>query len=162
MKEHILETQMELPLKLTEVFPFFCDTVNLERITPPELHFQITTPQATEITLGTVIDYKLQLYTIRFRWRSEIIVWRPPYEFVDEQIQGPYRLWIHRHQFYEKTDLRLSMILFGINYHCGHWAKLFFPCSVYSLDVYLNTDNRLYRLPCWEQKNEDIYARSSA
>jgi len=86
MKHHILETQMELPLKLNEVFTFFCDTANLERITPPELHFQITTPQPIEVTLGTVVDYKLQLYTLPFRWRSEITIWRPPYEFVDEQI----------------------------------------------------------------------------
>jgi len=127
MKEHILETQMELPLKLTEVFSFFCDTINLERITPPELHFQITTPQATEITLGTVIDYKLQLYTIRFRWRSEIIVWRPPYEFVDEQIQGPYRLWIHRHQFYEKNGS--TIIHDTVRYQLPLWplGEVVFP-----------------------------------
>jgi ligand-binding SRPBCC domain-containing protein len=109
MKQHILETQMALSLKLTEVFPFFCDTANLERITPPELRFQIVTPQPIEITLGTVVDYSLQLYAVRFRWRSEITVWRPPHEFVDEQIRGPYQLWIHRHQFYEEngaTDIQ--------------------------------------------------------
>ena len=103
MKEHILETPMELPLKLNEVFHFFCDSANLEKITPPELHFQNTTPRPNEITLGTVVDYKLQLYTIQFRWRSEITVWRPPYEFVDEQVHGPYHNWIHKHQFYEKS-----------------------------------------------------------
>ncbi|MFC1956633.1 CDP-paratose 2-epimerase [Chloroflexota bacterium] len=103
MKGHILKTQMKLPLLLTEVFLFFCDTANLERITPPELRFQVTTPKPIEITLGTIVDYQLQLYAMRFSWRSKITVWRPPYEFVDEQIQGPYRLWIHRHQFYEEN-----------------------------------------------------------
>ncbi|MDY6893035.1 MAG: SRPBCC family protein [Chloroflexota bacterium] len=103
MKEHILETQMEIPLKLVEVFPFFCDIENLERITPPELHFEIITPRPIEITLGAVVDYRLQLYVIPFRWQSEITVWRPPHEFVDEQIHGPYKLWMHRHLFYEEN-----------------------------------------------------------
>ena len=127
MKEHILETQMELPLKLTEVFPFFCDTVNLERITPPELHFQITTPQPIEITLGTVVDYRLQLYAIRFRWQSEITVWRPPHEFVDEQIQGPYQLWVHRHQFSEEH--RTTIIHDTVRYQLPLWplGEIVFP-----------------------------------
>jgi len=127
MKEHILETQMELPLKLTEVFPFFCDTVNLERITPPELHFQITTPQPIEITLGTAVDYRLQLYAIRFHWRSEITVWRPPHEFVDEQIEGPYRLWIHRHQFYEENGV--TIIKDTVRYQLPLWplGEVVFP-----------------------------------
>ncbi len=119
MKGHLLKTQMALPMKLIEVFPFFCDAVNLERITPSKLHFQITTPQPIEITLGTVVDYMLQLYTIQFKWRSEITVWRPHYEFVDEQIQGPFRLWIHKHEFYKKTGPRLFRTQFDTNYPCG-------------------------------------------
>jgi ligand-binding SRPBCC domain-containing protein len=120
MKEHILKTQIELPLKLTEVFSFFCDTINLERIAPPGLHFQITTPQSIEIILGTVVDYRLRLYTIQSRWQSEITIWRPPYEFVDEQIQGSYCLWIHRHRFCEKTGPQLFGTQFDTNYLCGH------------------------------------------
>jgi ligand-binding SRPBCC domain-containing protein len=127
MKEHILETQMELPLKLDEVFPFFCDAANLERITPPELHFQITTPQPIEIALGTVVGYRLQLYALSFRWQSEITVWRPPHEFVDEQIQGPYRLWIHRHHFYEENGT--TIIRDTVRYQLPLWplGEAIFP-----------------------------------
>ena len=116
MRVHILKTQMKLPLLLVEVFPFFCDTANLERITPPELHFQITTPPPIKITLGTVVDYRLKLYAQSFRWRSEITVWDPPHEFVDEQIQGPYRLWIHTHNFYEEegTTIIQDTILYQL------------------------------------------------
>ena len=119
MKNHILKARMELPLELNDVFPFFCDTSNLERITPPELHFQITTPQPIKITLGTVVGYRLQLYALAFRWRSEITVWRPPHEFVDEQIQGPYELWIHRHEFYEENGA--TIIQDTVRYQLPLW-----------------------------------------
>ena len=51
--------------------------------------------------LGTLIDYKLQLHGIPIRWKTKISEWKPPYQFVDEQLVGPYRLWRHQHTFDE-------------------------------------------------------------
>jgi ligand-binding SRPBCC domain-containing protein len=99
MRVHHYTTYIVLPLQINDVFPFFCDVLNLERITPPELHFNILTPHPIEISKGTVVDYRLRLYGIPLRWRSEITVWNPPYEFVDQQVSGPYHTWIHSHCF---------------------------------------------------------------
>ena len=85
----------------TEVFAFFADAYNLELLTPPWLSFHIDTPAPIEMKVGARIDYHLRLHGISLRWTSEITAWEPPYRFVDEQLSGPYRKWIHEHSFEE-------------------------------------------------------------
>ncbi|MBU2644690.1 SRPBCC family protein [bacterium] len=100
---HTLEAAVELPRDRASVFEFFADAGNLEQITPPELRFRIITPLPVQIRQGTIINYRLRLYGIPFNWQTRIIHWEPPVKFIDSQIKGPYRSWIHTHRFSE-TD----------------------------------------------------------
>lgn len=100
MRIHQFHEQTRLPRPIDQVFPFFSAAANLERITPPELRFRILTP-GVEMREGALIRYSLGLRGIRFGWTTEITCWNPPHEFVDVQLRGPYRQWIHTHRFHE-------------------------------------------------------------
>ncbi|MEP6848937.1 MAG: SRPBCC family protein [Acidobacteriota bacterium] len=106
MAEHYLTREMTVELARPKVFEFFSDAGNLERITPPALNFHIFTPQPIDLYQGALIEYRLRIYGFRINWRTEISFWDPPFEFVDRELKGPYKQWIHRHTFVELGENR--------------------------------------------------------
>ena len=98
---HVLERRQRIELPIDRVFAFYGDALNLERITPPLLNFEVTTPRPIEMGVRTLIEYRLRLHRVPVRWRTRIEAWEPPRRFVDVQIRGPYSLWEHTHTFEE-------------------------------------------------------------
>jgi ligand-binding SRPBCC domain-containing protein len=99
VKTYQLTREQFVPLDVDTVFEFFADAQNLERLTPPWLHFRILTQGSLHLEAGSTIDYRLSLHGVPVRWQSEITCWQPPHRFIDEQRRGPYRRWIHTHTF---------------------------------------------------------------
>jgi hypothetical protein len=99
MRTAHLHAELALGRSPEAVFPFFADPRNLEAITPPWLHFEVLDSSTPEIREGTLIRYRLRLHGVPLRWCSRISLWEPPWRFVDEQVEGPYRLWRHQHTF---------------------------------------------------------------
>lgn len=95
------ETQIWLPRPRSEIFAFFSDAANLQQLTPSWVHFKILSPLPIAMHPGTLIDYRIRIHGIPVRWKTEISKWEPPFRFVDTQLRGPYRQWIHEHQFEE-------------------------------------------------------------
>jgi ligand-binding SRPBCC domain-containing protein len=85
----------------TEVWRFFANPRNLERMTPPILNFQVTNVSAENVQSGTTIDYRFKLAGLPLSGCARIQEWKPVKSFVDEQVRGPYRLWRHTHELQE-------------------------------------------------------------
>lgn len=102
MITHALDRSMAIARPRKEVFAFFADAGNLERITPPELRFEILGSQPIRIATGTLIEYRLRLFGVPFGWKTRIVRFEPDDCFVDEQLRGPYRSFVHTHTFRDR------------------------------------------------------------
>lgn len=99
MATHRLQRSQLIEGPVARVAPFFEDPENLARITPPWMHFRITSPRPIVMAAGAKIDYTLRVLGLPLRWRTAITLYEPGVRFVDEQERGPYRVWRHLHEF---------------------------------------------------------------
>jgi len=116
IRELVVESEVGRPID--EVFAFFSDASNLERITPRFLRFRIVTPLPIAMREGALIDYRLRLHGVPIRWRTLISAWEPTRRFVDEQLRGPYRLWRHEHTFEDRGGS--TLVRDRVEY--AHWG----------------------------------------
>jgi len=84
---------------IAEVFAVFEDPYNLIRITPGWLNLKVTNPERVRMRKGAEITYRIRWAGLPMTWKTVITEYAPPDFFVDEQVEGPYRLWRHRHEF---------------------------------------------------------------
>lgn len=94
-----LARRQRVPRPRHEVFAFFADAANLEKLTPPFLGFHILTPMPIVMGVGARIDYKISLHGIKLTWQTVIESFDPDDRFVDVQMKGPYKWWHHTHTF---------------------------------------------------------------
>jgi ligand-binding SRPBCC domain-containing protein len=101
---HVLERSQRFGVPVEQAFEFYVDAGNLEPMTPPWLHFEVTTPGELTLRQGALLDYRLRLHGVPLRWQGRIEIWEPPLRFVDVQARGPYALWEHTHLFEPDGD----------------------------------------------------------
>ncbi|UPZ38030.1 SRPBCC family protein [Sphingobacterium sp. PCS056] len=96
-----IETTQQLNCDIQTAWDFFSSPHNLAKITPEKMNFVIVNQLAdTPIHQGLIIDYKVTpLLGIRMKWRTKITQVEDYVSFTDEQLNGPYTLWRHFHEF---------------------------------------------------------------
>lgn len=128
-ESRLYSTQI-IPKPKSEVFPFFAEAKNLERITPDFLNFKIVNVNPDgPIRLGTQITYKLKIHGVPLKWVTEIKDWQEGFQFVDHQNIGPYALWHHTHTFFDEGNgttrmedvVRFRLPLEPIGYWIAGW-----------------------------------------
>lgn len=91
--------QQWVPHEKEEVFLFFSDAKNLEKLTPSSFHLHVLSKNTSQIHKGSLINYKLKIKGLPLKWQTHIDHWEPPHCFMDSQRKGPYRRWYHEHHF---------------------------------------------------------------
>lgn len=129
----MLRSEQIVPAGIDEVWKFFTHPKNLDRITPNDMKFKITSDVAPETYPGQIISYKIEILPgITRNWITEITHLSEKKLFVDEQRFGPYAMWHHEHHFTElpdgtvlMTDVVTYKLPLGIlgNWLAGKWVR---------------------------------------
>ena len=101
MAIHTLNMKLTIRASREQAWAFFSNPRNLAKITPPEMGFNIITPDLPDsIYSGLMIQYNVTpLLGIPMKWLTEITHVKDGEYFVDEQRVGPYAIWHHEHWF---------------------------------------------------------------
>jgi ligand-binding SRPBCC domain-containing protein len=96
-----LEFTTTVPRSLAETWDFFSRPENLEKLTPPEVKFDIRSPVAgVEMYEGMIIQYRVTPFPgFTTDWVTEITQIKHHEHFIDDQRVGPFALWHHQHFF---------------------------------------------------------------
>lgn len=111
MKIYELRTEITIEAPLEQVWDFFSNPKNLQRITPDYMRFQIVKcPDVETIFNGMIIEYVVRpILNLPLKWVTEITEVQPLVSFTDVQLKGPYALWHHFHSF-EKINGNTKML----------------------------------------------------
>jgi ligand-binding SRPBCC domain-containing protein len=103
---------LEIARPLAELFSFFTKPRNLLQLAPPELSLELLTAPDVLI-LGARLVWKGKRYGVSQQIIQDVATFDMDKLIIVEQKQGPFKRWIHSHQFlaidggtliYEKID----------------------------------------------------------
>lgn len=101
---HLKQTQT-LPVDRSILWDFISVPQNLNRITPPDMSFEIIGEHPKRAYPGLLLEYRVKIPLLGWSaWLTEIKYVNEGFSFMDEQRVGPYKLWLHTHELKEVAD----------------------------------------------------------
>jgi ligand-binding SRPBCC domain-containing protein len=97
---YTLFSTQTLNIPISQAWEFFSSPENLQKITPENMEFRITSKVDKKAYIGQIITYKVGILPgIKQNWVTEITQVKDQKYFIDEQRFGPYKMWHHEHWF---------------------------------------------------------------
>jgi ligand-binding SRPBCC domain-containing protein len=127
-----LKATQQLPISKKEGWSFLSNPKNLQKITPAEMGFEITSPYTGDkVYEGQIITYKVYPFKgIKSYWVTEITKVKEEEYFIDEQRFGPYKMWHHEHFIEENKDGVLMTDIISYKIPFGFFGRLIEPFLV--------------------------------
>ena len=95
---HLKQSQT-LPVDREVLWEFISVPQNLNKITPPDMAFEIIGESPEKTYTGLLLEYRVKVPLLGWStWLTEIKYVQEGVSFMDEQRVGPYKLWLHTHK----------------------------------------------------------------
>lgn len=96
---HHLKQSQTLPVDREVLWEFISVPQNLNKITPPDMAFEIIGESPEKTYTGLLLEYRVKVPLLGWStWLTEIKYVQEGVSFMDEQRVGPYKLWLHTHK----------------------------------------------------------------
>ena len=96
---HHLKQSQSLPVDRKVLWEFISVPQNLNKITPPDMAFEIIGEPPEKAYAGLLLEYRVKVPLLGWStWLTEIKYVEDGVSFMDEQRVGPYKLWLHTHK----------------------------------------------------------------
>ena len=96
---HHLKQSQTLPIDREVLWEFISVPQNLNKITPPDMAFEIIGEPPEKTYTGLLLEYRVKVPLLGWStWLTEIKYVEEGVSFMDEQRVGPYKLWLHTHK----------------------------------------------------------------
>ena len=102
---------------IEEVFAFFDDPANLDRLMPPPVRIRPVRIEPMPPQAGTVIEFRYGIGPFQRSWVVRLLERVPPERIVDETVTGPMRRFHHSHTL--TPARRGTWIEDRIDFHVG-------------------------------------------
>ena len=91
------ELVSDLPVAAEEAYAWHARVGAFERLTPPWEPVRVIHRQGDRVNGAVTLE--VPIGPVRYRWVARQREVTPGREFVDEQVEGPFRRWVHHHRF---------------------------------------------------------------